>query len=403
MLFDPTSYLKHPIKNVLHIGAHTHEEDPLYKSWGLKDENIIWVDAIEYAPNTVIAVISDQDNEQVQFKVTNNKESSSILELGTHKDAYPHITVTNTIDMITTTISTLIKELATPIPDFWNLDIQGAELKALKGGEKLLKHVNSIYIEVNVNELYTDCARLNEIDDFLFKHGFIRVHLEMTCHQWGDALYIKRFIDRPMQLGNVDDGSERDIWKYLAASGITSCFDIGARDSDMPSYFNKVALFEPNPIEFDKLQTSETVTKHKYGIGLKDDTISYYPNTESFIKRHVHVVSENPIYLDIKTFDMAVADAGFIPEFVKIDTEGYELNVLKSLKNYLSQIKVIQFEVGGTMFDAGFTMNDLFDAIGDGFTIYNIEGDYLVRVPEPIYWGPNERRNSNMLAIANVI
>jgi hypothetical protein len=38
-------------------------------------------------------------------------------------------------------------------------------------------------------------------------------------------------------------------------------------------------------------------------------------------------------------------------DFLKIDTEGYELNVLIGFDDFLENIKIIQFEYGGTFLD----------------------------------------------------
>ena len=76
--------------------------------------------------------------------------------------------------------------------NFLNLDIQGAELLALKGMAKYLKHIKYIYTEVNTEKVYKDCALITEIDDFLKLHGFSR-KCEAIYRQfgWGDALYIR--------------------------------------------------------------------------------------------------------------------------------------------------------------------------------------------------------------------
>ena len=75
--------------------------------------------------------------------------------------------------------------------DFLNIDIQGAELLALKGFGDLLNNIKYIYTEINTNTLYKDCALVSEIDEYLFKYGFKRVETLMTEFEWGDALYIK--------------------------------------------------------------------------------------------------------------------------------------------------------------------------------------------------------------------
>lgn len=75
--------------------------------------------------------------------------------------------------------------------DFMNLDIQGAELKAFMGADKILPHIKAIYTEVSTKELYNNCCLLEELDVFLEKYGFKRIAISMTQHCWGDALYIK--------------------------------------------------------------------------------------------------------------------------------------------------------------------------------------------------------------------
>ena len=74
--------------------------------------------------------------------------------------------------------------------NFWNFDIQGAELMALKGSTKSIKHAKVLYLEVNEKELYKNCGLIHEIDDFLSQYNFKRVLTNITSHGWGDALYI---------------------------------------------------------------------------------------------------------------------------------------------------------------------------------------------------------------------
>ena len=75
--------------------------------------------------------------------------------------------------------------------DFWNFDIQGAEMLALKGAPKALRHAKALYLEVNTEEVYKGCAKMDELDAFLTPLGFKRVITEITPFGWGDALYVK--------------------------------------------------------------------------------------------------------------------------------------------------------------------------------------------------------------------
>ena len=76
--------------------------------------------------------------------------------------------------------------------NFWNIDIQGTELYALKGAGDIINNVDALYLEVNTEHLYKDCPLLDEIDAFLNEKGFNRVATHMTDCHWGDALYIKK-------------------------------------------------------------------------------------------------------------------------------------------------------------------------------------------------------------------
>ena len=143
-------------------------------------------------PNVYHAVITDKDDEDVLFNVANNIQSSSILEFGTHSTEHPGVVFVDKIHQKSITIDTFFKRnnLDASKYDFWNFDIQGAELLALKGATDTIKHAKVLYLEVNSKELYKNCALINEIDEDLSQFNFKRVLTNMTIHKWGDALYI---------------------------------------------------------------------------------------------------------------------------------------------------------------------------------------------------------------------
>lgn len=187
-----------PTRGILHVGAHTFEEAPLYQSLGVPNDRILWVEANpdlvpRKASNVVCAAISNQDDAEANFYLTNHLQSSSLLKLKTHRDAHPWVHETSQRRVQTVTLNTLLRRR--PLPpdafDFLNLDIQGAEKMALEGATELLPHLRSIYTEVNVAELYEHCAQMDDLDAFLVPYGFQRVETVITEHGWGDAFYIK--------------------------------------------------------------------------------------------------------------------------------------------------------------------------------------------------------------------
>ena len=189
------------IHGCFHIGAHECEELGVYDYLGIKPEKIVWIDAIPSKvaeakqrgiPNVYNAVITDKNDEEVIFNVSNNVQSSSVLEFGTHLQEHPGIVYVDKIKQKSITIDTFFERnnLDSANYDFWNFDIQGAELMALQGSIESIKHVKALYLEVNERELYKKCGLITDIDDFLSKYNFKRVLTSMTRHGWGDALYV---------------------------------------------------------------------------------------------------------------------------------------------------------------------------------------------------------------------
>lgn len=186
---------------VLHIGANSAEEAPQYSKAGIT--KVIWVEAnpdiftqlqanIKAYPghSAVLACVGDQDDKEVNFHVANNNgQSSSYLELGTHRQQHPDVVYIADIPMLTKRIDSLNLDLSGV--DYLSMDIQGTELMALRGMGDLLRQFKWAYLEVNRTEVYKLCPNVNEIDLFLNGFGMKRVVTEW-CGNWGDALYIKR-------------------------------------------------------------------------------------------------------------------------------------------------------------------------------------------------------------------
>jgi FkbM family methyltransferase len=188
---------------VIHIGAHLMEERESYLNNGVN--NIIWIEANPKIFNSIKFdsdkelffnyAISDKDNKFCELNVTNNGQSSSILELDKHKLYYPFIYVTEKISVPSKKLDTLLDEnnIDAKNYNFLNIDIQGAEYLAFLGSDETLGKVDYVYSEVNEGKLYKDCGLISEIDNLLSKYGFKRVETDMSECEWGDAFYMKEF------------------------------------------------------------------------------------------------------------------------------------------------------------------------------------------------------------------
>uniref|UniRef100_A0A6C0DP79 Methyltransferase FkbM domain-containing protein n=1 Tax=viral metagenome TaxID=1070528 RepID=A0A6C0DP79_9ZZZZ len=190
------------IRGILHVGAHECEELEVYSTkWDVDSSDIVWIDAnprlIEQnkkkgIPNCYTAVL-DECERETNFHITNNGQSSSLLEFGTHATSYPWCVVTETIPVKTQTLTQFFEKnsLDPTKYNIWNFDIQGVEYQVLHGSTNMLQYADCIYSEVNTADVYKGCGQLKEMDALLESHGFQRVLLEMTDQAWGDALYLR--------------------------------------------------------------------------------------------------------------------------------------------------------------------------------------------------------------------
>lgn len=199
-----TRYYPSP-KGVIHIGAHQCEERDIYARAGLTDESVLWIEAnpscIEQVrrmyPSSlqiVQALIADTDDDFVTFHITNNVQSSSFLPLAKHREYHPHVHETNRLTMKTTRLPTLLEQHSINVSkyDVLVMDIQGAELHALRGMESILNYFQVIYLEVNEEEIYQGNGLLTDVADFLRKHGFYLAEKQMTEYHWGDAVFTRQ-------------------------------------------------------------------------------------------------------------------------------------------------------------------------------------------------------------------
>ena len=88
------------ISGILHVGAHECEELLSYMKCGVKMNNVYWVEGNEVIyskmknkkiPNIYHGLIDFEDDKEVVFNISNNGESSSILEFGTHSLHHPQV------------------------------------------------------------------------------------------------------------------------------------------------------------------------------------------------------------------------------------------------------------------------------------------------------------------------
>lgn len=193
-------YNIHP-KGILHIGGNVGEEFSVYMELVISKQ--IWIEPNPKIYEKLVHNISsnpeakaycfcvgDENKNVVLHESSNAGQSSSILDLGTHAVVHPDVTYIGDMPSVMRRIDSCSEIDFTDL-DFLNIDIQGAELLALKGIGEMLNQFNWAYLEVNKAHLYVDCPLVEDIDNYL--SDFTRVETSWAGNtNWGDALYIRK-------------------------------------------------------------------------------------------------------------------------------------------------------------------------------------------------------------------
>jgi 2-O-methyltransferase len=170
---------------VIHVGANTGQERDEYARYGL---NVAWIEPIPSVFNVLKSnvsgfpkqaayqrLIASRDGEKHKLHISNNGgASSSILELAAHRDVWPDVAFTGSIELEAVTLPSFIHEEHLDLNNFdvLVLDTQGAELLILQGSAEILPRFRHLKVEVADFESYEGCCQLPELDAFMTTQGF---------------------------------------------------------------------------------------------------------------------------------------------------------------------------------------------------------------------------------------
>ena len=127
-------------------------------------------------------------------ETANEGQSNSILKPKQHLVDFPSIKFEGTEQVDMSRLDDITFDRSKY--NFLNMDLQGYELLALQGAPETLEHIDYCYLEINKAEMYSECAMVDELDEFLAKFGFERVETfwcnRGTSGNWGDGFWIKK-------------------------------------------------------------------------------------------------------------------------------------------------------------------------------------------------------------------
>ncbi len=190
---------------VLHLGAHHGQERDEYARRRLP---VTWVEAhpIIYrrlaenvgsydGQGALCALLADVDGRPVDFGRSANVsgESSSMYEFGMNAHAlWPEqeLFMMERVPLNTTTLDQLLADHAIYAADrdFWVMDLQGAELRALQGAEQSLRSCRALLVEVSTVEVYRGGVQWPELRDHLEGRGFAPAWAPARPHD--DVLFV---------------------------------------------------------------------------------------------------------------------------------------------------------------------------------------------------------------------
>ena len=193
------------------------------------------------------------------------------------------------------------------------------------------------------------------------------------------------------------DEKEYQIIKYVKKNITCDKFifiDVGTNRGEYVDNVLKIVddklidihMFEPTPKLYDFLISKYNGCKiNNMAISNNNEKLIFYYleksdymsslHLRSFFKDYIEIIVDS-IKIDSYVFQHNIDNINFI----KIDTEGHELEVLKSCEELLKNKKIdyIQFEYGGTYLDSKISLNDIIKYLNKyEYDVYDIQNDNI--------------------------
>lgn len=178
---------------ILHLGGHLGQEAARYAA---ADRPVLWIEAqpdvcaalqrrISAFPRqrALCALLDRTDDHHRPFHISNHAQgaASSVYPFGPYAEGdaslWPQLglTMVRSLDLPTRRLDTLLHgQGIDPVAyDLWVVDLQGAELDALRGAGDLLRHCRAMLIEASTVRVYDGGVQWEDLQTWLSARGFV--------------------------------------------------------------------------------------------------------------------------------------------------------------------------------------------------------------------------------------
>lgn len=131
------------------------------------------------------------DSQPINDNWNFGNKSSSLLPPNDKMELISWLKFETVIKVNTDTLNNFSKNHNIDIIDFVHMDVQGAELKVLKGAGSYLRKIKVIWLEVSDISLYKYQPLRTDIEQFMNNSGFKLIKTELKDN-FGDQMYINQ-------------------------------------------------------------------------------------------------------------------------------------------------------------------------------------------------------------------
>jgi FkbM family methyltransferase len=207
--------------------------------------------------------------------------------------------------------------------------------------------------------------------------------------------------DQHENWNNIDPNTNGERWfAGKVVPGASCVVDVGANVGAWTqlclSLNNAVEIFsfEANPVTAkalaNRFRSIDNVHVLPFGLGEQETTLEFHDHgpgsgLSSFVSRERSIgisaqrILQVPCKRIVNVPELARTE---VIDLIKIDTEGFEMQILHSMASWLAagKVRFIQFEYGGTWIDAR-------EFLADAFALFHAHGYKVGRLmPESVAW-----------------